>query len=467
MAVMAIKPDASRKSGANNKASTDSFFVCRAHCTYKARMPIELLIAPLSSSNLIPTRMRTIIVSFAIAPLVAYILWKLHARRARNISTVQHKFSDPKACKEILDCTGYASGDRNTINPVESRANPNQRLVRAFDIDNAFTTKDDEYRISFTREARGKLSALKKADWKRIAGHADALLQYGLARKQCCLDSLVRSMSLKITLHTLFKLDPMHMDDESIEKITSSINDLWVESKISVEPSAPTKKKLRQALARFFPNTEFSGPGNPLNFILPAYETLWRVVLSGFIEVAFREGALPDWRLELVRFIEDPTGDKLKFASCDKSIPVEFIIKEALRLYPSTKSVYREFRMETKRATDIVIADIEKCHRIPSLWGINPDTFDPSRWKDLKAEAKKAFMPFGYLKFTCPAKHVYGPMMIAVLVAVLAKHITAEKWTLELYCAGSETGHELRGNDALKADRKTYEKMMIRNKETT
>ena len=54
-------------------------------------------------------------------------------------------------------------------------------------------------------------------------------------------------------------------------------------------------------------------------------------------------------------------------------------------------------------------------------------------------------MPFGNAKFTCPAKRVYGPMIIAVLVAALAKHITAEKWTLELYRAGSETGHELRG----------------------
>ncbi len=429
-------------------------------------MPIELLTAPLSPSNPIPAKMRTIIVSFVIAPLGAYVLWKLHARRARNTSTVQHRFSNPAACMEILACTGYASGDRNTIFAVESRAMPNQRLVKAFDIDNAFTTKDDEYRKSFKREAKATMSALKEVDWKRIAGHADALLHHVLEGKQCCLDSLVRSISLKITLHTLFKLDPMKMDNESIEEITSSINDLWVESKCSVEPSAPTKEKLRHALAQFLPHAEFSGQGNPLNFILPAYETLWRVVLSCFIEVTFREGALPDWKLELVRFIEDPTRDKLTSASCDTSVPVAFIINEALRLYPSTKSVYREFRMETKRTTDVVIADIEKCHRIPSIWGINADRFDPSRWKNSEAKAREAFMPFGYSKFTCPAKSVYGPMIIAVLVAALAKNITAEKWTLELYRAGSETGHEFRGNEALIADRKTYEKMIIRNKET-
>ena len=40
-------------------------------------------------------------------------------------------------------------------------------------------------------------------------------------------------------------------------------------------------------------------------------------------------------------------------------------------------------------------------------------------------------MPFGNLNFTCPAKRVYGPKMIAVLIAALAKHVTAEKWTFE------------------------------------
>ena len=116
--------------------------------------------------------------------------------------------------------------------------------------------------------------------------------------------------------------------------------------------------------------------------------------------------------------------------------------------------------------TDIVIVDIEKCHRIPSICGTNSDEFDPSRWKNSKAEAEEAFMPFGYSKFTRPAERVYGPMIIAVLVAAIAKLITAEKWTLELYCAGSEAGRELRGNETLIADRKTYEKMMIRNKGT-
>lgn len=127
-------------------------------------MPIELLTAPLRTPNLITLKMRIFIVSFAIAPLVAYVLWKLHARRARDIPTVQNKFSSPKACREILACNGYASGERNTIPAVESRAGPNQRLVKAFEIHNAFTTKDDQYRKSFTSKAASKMSAPTEED---------------------------------------------------------------------------------------------------------------------------------------------------------------------------------------------------------------------------------------------------------------------------------------------------------------
>ena len=83
----------SRNFRANNKASTGSFFICRGHCTHKAHTLIESFTASLKSSKPLPATTRTIIVSFAITSLVAYLLWELHARRERNVSTVKHKFA--------------------------------------------------------------------------------------------------------------------------------------------------------------------------------------------------------------------------------------------------------------------------------------------------------------------------------------------------------------------------------------
>ena len=57
-------------------------------------------------------------------------------------------------CKKVLACTGYSNAKSKNLNSMfESRAIPNERLVRAYDIDNAFTTRDDERYKNFNKEA--------------------------------------------------------------------------------------------------------------------------------------------------------------------------------------------------------------------------------------------------------------------------------------------------------------------------
>ena len=71
----------------------------------------------------------------------------------------QTTFDDPAACAMIVACTGYdCSGDRNIISKVQSRAYPNQRLVRTFGIDNAFTTTNENYRKDFRSYAKEKIT---------------------------------------------------------------------------------------------------------------------------------------------------------------------------------------------------------------------------------------------------------------------------------------------------------------------
>ena len=62
--------------------------------------------------------------------------------------------SDPDVCALILACKGYNdTGPRNLYTHVKSRAIPNKRLVRAFNIDNSFTTFDNQRRKDFNSEA--------------------------------------------------------------------------------------------------------------------------------------------------------------------------------------------------------------------------------------------------------------------------------------------------------------------------
>ena len=61
-------------------------------------------------------------------------------------------FKDPKACAQILACTGYDdTGAKNLYTTFESRARSNERLVDAFGIDNSFTTSEPRRRYNFNK----------------------------------------------------------------------------------------------------------------------------------------------------------------------------------------------------------------------------------------------------------------------------------------------------------------------------
>ena len=93
------------------------------------------------------------------------VIWRLvlqfrqvQAEPSPQLLLSQVRCSDPAACIQILACKGYENtGARNLYSSIRSRAIPNQRLVRAFGIDNSFTTSNDERRRAFNKEARDKI----------------------------------------------------------------------------------------------------------------------------------------------------------------------------------------------------------------------------------------------------------------------------------------------------------------------
>ncbi|MCJ1458325.1 hypothetical protein MMC28_008696 [Mycoblastus sanguinarius] len=409
----------------------------------------------------------------AAIPGAIFLLWwfysPLKEPPTKGTPLFPRTFHTPAACARILACTGYSeSVDQNTLTKVESRAHPNQRLVRAFLIDNAFTTTDDGYRKRFRAHAASKIK-LSDANWKRVAELAQQLIgttlvgHDGKNQLGIRLDNLVQSISLKISLHVLFHPDSLELDDEAVLEIASSINHLWVGSKRSNNPADEEKQRLRNALATIFPHLGSSARENPLNLILPAYETMWRIVLFCFIEVAFHQGAKPGWATLLTHYLADPTKARFeqRGTSTPNAVSAADIVNEALRLYPPTKRVYRQLHMSGKSEPELVAADIEACHRIPAIWGDDVRTFRPSRWSEVGNDAREAFMPFGGSTFVCTAKQDFGPRMVGVLVAALAARIEAGEWKLEVGAAGSDRGQELSGREPLVSERMGYEWMMI------
>ena len=330
--------------------------------------------------------------------------------------------------------------------------------------------------------------------WQKIATYARILIATKLNRQAVypsdmtaveqmtfvTLDSLVRSVCLDVILHVLYKrkdLEWLEMDIESISTIAEKINSLWIESKGRKTPAksdkhdiekalAEDKKNLQNALAKVIPGWDGKNRcKNPLNLILPAYETLWRVVLSGFLHVTFVERGNTEWRAILAKFLAEPTvavKNHSVHSEEKRPVSVDHIVSEALRLYPSVKRVYRQFRMDNKAGPEDVAADVESCQRNKEIWGQDADRYDPSRWDGASDDARDSYMAFGVKPFLCPAKPVFGPMMIGILVAAFAGQVSSDDWYLALSDSslGDAQRHfnkALNGEEPLVADRSTYE----------
>ncbi|KAL9580935.1 MAG: hypothetical protein Q9212_004196 [Teloschistes hypoglaucus] len=324
------------------------------------------------------------------AAIKAAVIKRLRNPPSSNNSEV-HRFSDPDICLKILKGTTYSKDDALGINKLPfatSRAIPNQRIVRAFGIDNGFTTSDNGSREGFRNWAITKLSTFDEKRWKDTASRAD---QFGRE---------------------------------------TEINHQWIASKLEVSEGAVGHSKFKELFESLGLQSD-SAKKNPLNTLLPVYETLWRVVTHCIIEVVFRPSARPDWLPLLGDFLQDLTRTSfMKRSPGTDGVSVEFLVKEALRLYPPTRRIYRQMHMPSKDEGEVVAADIEACQRLQSIWGDESHRYQPARWNTVTATMEKAYMPFGGSPYKCPASTNFGPRMIGILVAAFVSKLRVSGWQL-------------------------------------
>lgn len=384
--------------------------------------------------------------------------------------------SDPQGCREIIQAKTIPVQSPKSREPPmknpghhgDARARPNRRLIHAFGVNNCFTNGDKRLCSEFKKNAR-TLVSLDDEQWMRLASSVREIsVEHFSQTSTPSLFDTIQLITMKAALDPLLHVrisDSSHLDGEA-SQLAKEINQQWLRSKRSSSPETAfaVQHELKHALRAIVPGWDGENDReNPLNLILPGYETLWRVVLRCFVEVVFRS-ANKTWRRALEDFAENPTNDQLHLVKAEYGdVSACMVVEEALRLYPPTRRIYREFETEDEMMVVDAAADIEACHRDAAIWGEDVLRFEPARWTRGGADVankQMIFLPFGADPFTCVAKSgtanrlPFGVAMIAVLVGGLS---LAAGNAFELK---GEQGWEER-NVPLRTDREAYAGMFL------
>ncbi|KAI3324676.1 cytochrome P450 [Xylariaceae sp. AK1471] len=364
-----------------------------------------------------------------------------------------------KKYRRIADFTALNAGALEER--LKLRAKPNARLVLAFNLDNSFTTVDKHVHQEFLKRANNAIRLVRTQDWIELGKVTETILNLCMEyfRRELPyvpLAPLVRVVSFSLVLHVLFDVEPSEIDLSEARIATDAINRLWTQSKDQNSiPSLYDKTLLNNALSKLLPQQfPCDRASHPLNLIMPAYETLWRVVLQTFVSVASRNRDPNTWEA-LQEAVEN-----VPQCFCQKGNDVEArvlsIAKEGLRLYPPTKRVYRATSIEDGDS-GIIAADVEACHRDCEVWGPDALEFKPARFHNWSREdttksqgqsnrfklQTENFQKFNYFPFSvgthaCPAAAGFGERIITLLVIELTRHFWTRQKGLKIHFGNVE-----------------------------
>ncbi|KAI4761779.1 hypothetical protein E4T52_05988 [Aureobasidium sp. EXF-3400] len=348
-------------------------------------------------------------------------------------------------CREIIKNGTPPAAPKNALSTLEARARPNQRLKLAFGIESCFNSSDEKACKGFRTQVE-KLLYVEESEWVNFASTARETAKEALDVQGDTI-SLFRVVQL-LTLKTMMRVlwpdrDPKQSTNEQISILAHEVNLQWLRSKECNADDDPTwlfdkQTSLKDAVKAVFPDwDETDSEHNPCNLILPGYETMWRVVLRCFVEVKARNHhQAVSWKRAMDNFSKKPTKQQLEapMVRYATKVAAVHIAKEALRLYPPTRRIYREYRSDDGQKTN-VSANIEAMQRDSSIWQDRPLVFVPERWIGLEEGHDSGYMPFGASPFNCPAKRYknvpmpFGPSMVALLVGVLVE-ATNLRWII-------------------------------------
>ncbi|KAI1384268.1 cytochrome P450 [Hypoxylon trugodes] len=319
-------------------------------------------------------------------------------------------------------------GGTDLADRLRARAIPNQRLVTTFDIHSSFTTMDEAVHRHFLGESISVIHEMRPPRWFTFSTVADEALNQVLThfeypQRPLPLAKMARPFAFITMLYPLFGVMPANVNLDDAIQVSEEINYIWVESKREPIPDLrENKERLQDALRRLLPDKyPCTAEENPINIIMPAYETMWRVVLHTFLAAGFREvdqETEQQFREVIENVPECLTSNSLN----DAGIMAINFAKEGLRLYPPTQRINRAIPpQQPNQQPTQVSANIQEAHRYTSIWGADVLSFRPSRFGPEKPPS--AYMPFGAGRHRCPSAKDFAYKAIIIQVVALVRRL--------------------------------------------
>jgi len=310
--------------------------------------------------------------------------------------------------------------------PEYSRCKPNKWLINTLSIVNPFTIDSQSLLTGFKNKV---LTTLKK--WCNDDNYEELVLTIGNRidhrlsilqsnNSKFCLSKLVKQVTLDSFLSGILNVNA---NEDLLTELPDLIIHLWKNrddkkaqdrrqelliankdnfSKSEFWQQIQTVLSNHSAIISQTATNDFNEKiSNPLNIIVPGWETMWRVVFYSLLELLRHPELLKELRLQL------NYPSKLH----QKCSLLKWILKETLRLYPPTKNIYRT---NLKTGQDVRI-NVQQIHRDKNVWGSDALDFRPDRFKEnLTAEQEKCYLPFS---ISCPARHGFAYGFAGAIVA--------------------------------------------------
>ncbi|KIY53224.1 hypothetical protein FISHEDRAFT_69082 [Fistulina hepatica ATCC 64428] len=307
-----------------------------------------------------------------------------------------------------------------------ARARANVRL-RSLGLTNTFVSDDTDVHHQFVGAMRELIKA--PTDWilfRDIATLAIRDVLHGAESEP--FDFFVGQVTLQMICSGLLQSPPTPGIDYwvHLRAAVRAITQLWLASK-TAEPihlQITTSSTLHNDLRALLPDT--ARFPNPIDFIIPTYETMWRVVAT-LIAYTCHD---PDYCNILYDLYEQPTSEQFVHRGIRTGKPrvsARDIVHETLRVHPPTKRIGRVmadssgFISRTLGLTRDVLhrADIEAAQRA-NVWGEEPGIWRPERFIQGEGGAHTSahLLAFGYGPGACIARE-WAPMAAGLIAAAI------------------------------------------------